>query len=230
MVEGVSDNGKTAVNAVNAGDATSGVDDPVVAAAIEEFAAKGFAGARVDEIARRAGVNKATLYYRVGDKDALYLVAMRRLFTPLAASLGRPLDTVGGPRERLAAHIGVIAAAILTTPHLSRIIMREIADHGQNLPDEILGVLAGSLKRLKAILNEGAAVGDFIPVEPMVVHAMVVGAFNFIAASAPVRATIRDKKLSDAPTVTPTTDPGRIGERVAAIVINGLVPPQESSQ
>ncbi|HVR42592.1 MAG TPA: helix-turn-helix domain-containing protein, partial [Thermoanaerobaculia bacterium] len=38
-----------------------------VAAAV--FAEQGFAGARIDEIARRAGVNKAMLYYRVGNKE-----------------------------------------------------------------------------------------------------------------------------------------------------------------
>ncbi|MCD6588326.1 MAG: helix-turn-helix transcriptional regulator, partial [Candidatus Fermentibacteraceae bacterium] len=44
----------------------------ILDAAAEEFAEKGFSGARVDEIARRAGINKAMLYYRIGDKEELY--------------------------------------------------------------------------------------------------------------------------------------------------------------
>ena len=44
----------------------------ILRAAALEFAERGFAGARVDEIARRAGVNKAMLYYHVGDKAKLY--------------------------------------------------------------------------------------------------------------------------------------------------------------
>jgi len=43
----------------------------IISAAMAVFSRDGFNGARVDEIAREAGVNKATLYYHVGDKEAL---------------------------------------------------------------------------------------------------------------------------------------------------------------
>ncbi|MGW4639978.1 TetR family transcriptional regulator [Sphaerisporangium sp. NPDC004334] len=44
----------------------------IVRAAIEEFGAKGFAGARVSEIAARAGVNKQLISYYFGGKEGLY--------------------------------------------------------------------------------------------------------------------------------------------------------------
>lgn len=47
-------------------------------AALAEFAAKGFAGARTEAIARRARVNKRMLYYCVGPKQALYREVLRR--------------------------------------------------------------------------------------------------------------------------------------------------------
>lgn len=46
--------------------------DRIIAAAREEFASSGFAGARVQRIARRAGVNKQLLYYYFGSKELLY--------------------------------------------------------------------------------------------------------------------------------------------------------------
>lgn len=46
--------------------------DRILAAAREEFASSGFAGARVQRIARRAGVNKQLLYYYFGSKELLY--------------------------------------------------------------------------------------------------------------------------------------------------------------
>ncbi len=44
----------------------------ILTAAIQEFAAKGFAGARVARIARRARVNKRMLYHYFGNKDELF--------------------------------------------------------------------------------------------------------------------------------------------------------------
>lgn len=44
----------------------------IVQAAVEEFGAKGYAGARVNEIAQRAGVNKQLISYYFGGKEGLY--------------------------------------------------------------------------------------------------------------------------------------------------------------
>ncbi len=59
----------------------------ILDAASSVFAADGFGGARVDEIARRAGVNKALLYYHVGNKQALYTAVLMRTFDRLEAAL-----------------------------------------------------------------------------------------------------------------------------------------------
>jgi TetR/AcrR family transcriptional regulator len=44
----------------------------ILSAALKEFAAKGFAGARVDVIARRAAINKRMLYHYFGNKEKLF--------------------------------------------------------------------------------------------------------------------------------------------------------------
>ena len=46
--------------------------EAILDAALEEFAAKGYAGARMEDIARRAGVAKGTLYLHFGDKEGLF--------------------------------------------------------------------------------------------------------------------------------------------------------------
>src|ERR1043166_8911290 len=50
----------------------------ILAAAFKEFAAQGFAGARVDRVARRAGINKRMLYHYFGDKRGLFREVLRR--------------------------------------------------------------------------------------------------------------------------------------------------------
>ncbi|NOZ33258.1 MAG: TetR/AcrR family transcriptional regulator [Alphaproteobacteria bacterium] len=52
----------------------------VLGAATLEFSEKGLGGARVDEIARRAGINKRMLYHYFGNKDALYLAVLERVY------------------------------------------------------------------------------------------------------------------------------------------------------
>lgn len=49
----------------------------ILAAALKEFAAKGFAGARVDAIAKRASINKRMLYHYFGDKEELFKAVLR---------------------------------------------------------------------------------------------------------------------------------------------------------
>src|SRR3954465_9328457 len=55
----------------------------ILAAAAEEFGARGFAATTVDRIARRARVNKAMIYYHFPNKRALYTAIVRSHFTPI---------------------------------------------------------------------------------------------------------------------------------------------------
>ena len=50
----------------------------ILSAALKEFAANGFAGARVDAIARRAAINKRMLYHYFGNKEHLFREVLRR--------------------------------------------------------------------------------------------------------------------------------------------------------
>jgi TetR/AcrR family transcriptional regulator len=70
----------------------------LLAAARREFAASGLAGARVDEIAARAGVNKQLVYHYFGDKDALYLAVLEWVYEEIRAQ-ERTLSLEGLPPE-----------------------------------------------------------------------------------------------------------------------------------
>jgi TetR/AcrR family transcriptional regulator len=52
-------------------------------AACQEFAAKGLSGARVNEIAQRAGVNKQLVYYYFGNKEDLYLAVLEQVYADI---------------------------------------------------------------------------------------------------------------------------------------------------
>jgi TetR/AcrR family transcriptional regulator len=62
--------------------------DRILAVAAEEFEAKGFAGARIDEIARRSNVNKQLIYHYFGSKRILHSAVME-LVTARALEVAR---------------------------------------------------------------------------------------------------------------------------------------------
>ena len=69
-----------------------------MSAALKEFAANGFAGARVDAIARRAAINKRMLYHYFGNKEDLFRAVLRRKIAERQAWA----ETLSGdPAERL---------------------------------------------------------------------------------------------------------------------------------
>src|SRR5690349_19019436 len=71
----------------------------LLVAARREFAQSGLAGARVDEIAARAGVNKQLVYHYFGDKDALYLAVLEWVYEEIRAQ-ERKLNLEGLPPDR----------------------------------------------------------------------------------------------------------------------------------
>jgi TetR/AcrR family transcriptional regulator len=71
----------------------------LLTAARREFAQSGLAGARVDEIAARAGVNKQLVYHYFGDKDTLYLAVLEWVYEEIRAK-ERELNLEGLPPER----------------------------------------------------------------------------------------------------------------------------------
>ena len=61
--------------------------DAILTAALDEFAANGFAATRLDDVAWRAGVAKGTIYLHFRDKEALFQELIRSVFTPLIGRL-----------------------------------------------------------------------------------------------------------------------------------------------
>src|SRR3984957_15436400 len=61
--------------------------DAILAAALEEFSARGFAAARLEDVAQRAGVGKGTIYLHFRDKEALFQELVTSMLGPFVANL-----------------------------------------------------------------------------------------------------------------------------------------------
>lgn len=69
----------------------------ICAAALEVFAEKGFAAARLEEIARRAGVSKGTLYLYFADKEDLFRAVVRDTVAPNVGTIRQTVEAVDLP-------------------------------------------------------------------------------------------------------------------------------------
>jgi len=61
--------------------------DAILDAALDEFSARGFAAARLDDVARRARVAKGTIYLHFKDKETLFQELIRSKMTPVVGNL-----------------------------------------------------------------------------------------------------------------------------------------------
>src|ERR1700759_14578 len=61
--------------------------DAILAAALDEFAAQGFAAARLDDVAKRAGVAKGTIYLYFADKETLFQELIRTQLSPVVGGV-----------------------------------------------------------------------------------------------------------------------------------------------
>jgi TetR/AcrR family transcriptional regulator len=160
----------------------------ILDAASAIFAAHGFSGARVDEIAARAGVNKAMLYYHVGGKDALYTAVLHRNFDAVDRAIATALATAGCHRRRLEAVITAISEVAQNLPDHPRIVLREITSGGLHLPPDVLARMLEVVRAVATVLAAGAAAGEFRRLDPVLTHFTIVGAALFLNAIAPIRA------------------------------------------
>jgi len=71
----------------------------IIDAAMEEFIARGFAATRLDDIAKRAGVAKGTIYLHFKDKESMFEELIRTAIVPLVGRMQGPPPTSGTVRD-----------------------------------------------------------------------------------------------------------------------------------
>lgn len=170
----------------------------ILDAATAEFAAKGLDGARIAEIAERAGANKRMLYHYFGNKEALYLAALEATYETIRSE-ERRLDL-----ENLSPVEGMTKLLQFTWKHF-----QEHPEFIKMLNTEnLLG--ARYLKRSKRIaemhspltemigdlLRRGAASGDFRPgVDPMQLYISIASLGYFYLSNRATLSTIFRRDL-----------------------------------
>jgi TetR/AcrR family transcriptional regulator len=101
----------------------------ILQAAEDVFAERGYDKARLDDVAQRVGIRRASLLYHFKDKGALYGSVLDSIFEDLLTGYRRVLDGDGPAGARLEETVDLWLDVIARRPNIVRIMLREIA-HG----------------------------------------------------------------------------------------------------
>ncbi len=123
----------------------------IAAAAKHEFARRGFAGARIERIARAAGVNKQLLFYYYHSKRGLFQAAVRSAIEELEAALSTAAHLSGRPLDRLRQLLTALYEFLEQHPDLVALLAH--AERPDGAP------LAPPIRRIVVVLAEGQGLG-----------------------------------------------------------------------
>jgi TetR/AcrR family transcriptional regulator len=169
----------------------AGTRERLLQAAAAEFAARGFAGANIDRIAAAAKLNKAMIYYHFANKAALYREILRDMFDAVRARVREAAASAATPEDKVRLFVSAIAVEAEARPHFPPIWFREIAEGGAHLDLETLRHVADILKALGQIIEEGVRARRFKRINPLIVHAGIVGPLLLFFASGPLRQRLK---------------------------------------
>ncbi len=141
----------------------------IVAAALAVFSEKGFAAARLDEIAARAGVSKGALYLYFETKEDLFRAVVRDAVAPNIKTVVAFAEAFEGPFADLIRVLLPRAAMVMGATGVGRVV-KMVVGESRNFPelarywhDEVISVALGALTRL---IEKAQARGEVRPGEP----------------------------------------------------------------
>ncbi len=162
----------------------------ILDAAIHEFSEKGLAGARTEQIAEAAGVNKALLYYYFKSKEALYAAALESIAEGVRASSLAVLDTGASAGERFLRAVLDHFDRIHTNWRFQNLMQQEMVrlhrGEAHALTPLVETVFRPLTARVQQVLDEGVASGELIAVDPTQIRYAALGANVFYFLSAPL--------------------------------------------
>jgi len=137
----------------------------IIDAAVQEFARRGFAATRLEDVAERAGVTKGTIYFYFKDKEDLFKAAARSSLEPALneiEALGAHFE--GSAEESLCVVLSAVYRKLVTNPRAGQ-ILRLIIAKGPQFPELVefyySEIISRGIAILRRVLERGVAAHEF---------------------------------------------------------------------
>jgi len=152
-------------------------------AALNEFFERGFASARMDDIARRVGLSKGTLYLYFDSKEALFIALIEKITLPNVDLIEKFTAAAPSATEGIHSLMAFVPHVIRETP-MPRVAKVLIADSGA-FPDVVQSYRRQVVDRVLAaiadLLERGHAAGELAVDDPQLTARLVVAPIIFSA-------------------------------------------------
>ncbi|MFD2540902.1 TetR/AcrR family transcriptional regulator [Lacinutrix gracilariae] len=158
-------------------------EEQILDAAKSIFQSKGMNGARMQEIADKAGINKAMLHYYYRSKQLLFEAVFKNAFSLLAPQLNAILNDDSTIEEKVKNFTSNYITFIVKHPYLPNFIIQELNRN----PDFILKIKDNpsfpNLDKFKKQVDEEVKKGSIRPIsaEQLFIHIMALNIFPFVA-------------------------------------------------
>ena len=162
----------------------------ILEAAIRQFSANGLAGARTEQIAEEAGVNKALLYYYFKSKEDLYSAALESVFEEVRSSSAAVLEAKYSAGERFLQIVLGNFDRSHSHPSLRSLMQQEMVRLHKGEENRLAPMAKNFFRPLwvmvDKLVEEGIALGELVPVDPTQMRYAALGANLNYFLSAPL--------------------------------------------
>ncbi|MGH8853541.1 MAG: TetR family transcriptional regulator [Telluria sp.] len=191
----------------------------LLAAAIDLFVERGFAATRLEDVARRAGVSKGTLYLYYTNKEELFKAVVRESIVPSIGEAETSVAEFEGHSAELLRHVilswwrGIGQSKVSGIGKLMTAEAGNFPELGKFYQDE---VIARAIRMISSILERGVARGEFRPIDVQQVTRVLMS---------PMMMLVTWKHSTVGPCASDDLQPEAFLDAFLDMALNGLLAP-----
>ncbi len=182
------------------------------------FAERGYDGVAIEEVAARAGVNKALISYHFRGKRGLYVAVLESTFAEIAARLEANDARATDARQALRGLLDAFARMTREHPGFPTLFLREVLASG--IEPAVAPYLVRIVGVTRRLAERGLREGLFRRVDPLLLHFALFGSLVFFYATEPARR----KAAAEGRVPSPMPDPAAFVRHLEELTVRGLAP------
>jgi AcrR family transcriptional regulator len=158
----------------------------ILAVAAELFAIHGYGETRLEDVARRIGVQRDALAYYFRSKQDLYDAVLAEAASDLVGRIQEALKVEAPLEERLERMLDLWLEAVRQRPWLVRLLLRQVAGAAPTSEHSFASHGRHLIRALEKALREGRRPTGLAPIDAIHLVSVVVGATAFFVSGAPL--------------------------------------------